>query len=721
MLKNLPIGIKILGGCLLIVALVVLAGLVGYRGIKTVAHSLHVVGNEEAPLVDMANEMKLALMTSRMSMEEYKSATSTVSTDDESQIGSIAETYQKTLEDFDTFCGAILEGTTLADGTVVVKTDNPDLAELARQANELHDQKFQTAAENMMSNGRNLLKRQAEKQHAMETVEKISNEILTDSGSVEQLISGEIAKRSADANIGVEAQAILAEEVPLADLANELKVAIYGCRNTLEEYVQCEDPASLPAIRDQYEAQLKVFDRNVGLILNGGEFEGRHITATDNEAVRTAVLEMDQNHEAFQKDADVLMKATGAALGQARQAELAMEELDKVGEQTESLLTNIEELSVREMANAKSDGDAAHDSAVSMLLTIVGASVLAGILIGVLLSRSITRPVKATVAMLKDIAEGEGDLTKRVDQSRGDEMGELGKWFNTFVQKVHDIISEIASSAHEVAGASTQIAASSEQMATGMSEQSMQVTQINSAVEQMSASVCEVSSKSAEAADSASRAGELATSGGEVVDDTVRGMQSISDAVTASAASVSELGKRGEQIGQIIEVINDIADQTNLLALNAAIEAARAGEHGRGFAVVADEVRKLADRTTGATEEIGESITAIQTETSQAVERMSAGTEQVSVGAQRAQQAGESLRGIVDSSRNVAEMIRAIAAAAEQQSAASEEISRNLESITAVTTQTAGGANQSASAATQLSSKAEQLLGIVNQFKLKAA
>jgi methyl-accepting chemotaxis protein/carbonic anhydrase len=383
----------------------------------------------------------------------------------------------------------------------------------------------------------------------------------------------------------------------------------------------------------------------------------------------------------------------------------------------EGLVDSIHE----QLAEAKIVIEEAGAARVTKATVICIFSVAAALLVAFFLTRIFRNGIGALVDRLKDIAQGEGDLTKRVDQDRGDELGELGLWFNTFIKRVHDVILEVGGATRDVASAATEIAASSEQMAQGMGEQSTQVMQISSAIEQMSASVIEVARKSGDAANNAAESGRVAEQGGEVVDQTITGMRSISEAVTAGAASVAELGKRGDQIGQIIEVINDIADQTNLLALNAAIEAARAGEHGRGFAVVADEVRKLADRTTKATEEIGESIKAIQSETGEAVDKMNAGTEQVTTGVESATQAGESLRKIVNTARDVAGMIQSIAAAAEEQSAASEEVSRSVEAVSSVTRQATEGANQAAQAASQLSTKAEQLQVLVGRFKTEAS
>ncbi|MFK7789321.1 MAG: methyl-accepting chemotaxis protein, partial [Phycisphaeraceae bacterium] len=296
---------------------------------------------------------------------------------------------------------------------------------------------------------------------------------------------------------------------------------------------------------------------------------------------------------------------------------------------------------------------------MSVLFFVVPIVIGAVVLFIFALRWMLGRPIGNLIAKFKQIVETL-DLSQRVEVKRDDEIGQLGNWFNQLVSKMNDVISEVTLASSEVAAASTEIAASAEEIAAGASEQSHQITQVSSAVEEMSASVVEVARKSADAANSANEAGRIATDGGGVVSDTITGMRSINNAVSSSAASVQELGKRGEQIGEVITVINDIADQTNLLALNAAIEAARAGEHGRGFAVVADEVRKLADRTTKATEEIAGSIQAIQDETTVAVDKMNAGTEEVTTGVEKAEQAGEALKQIVASAQDVSAMVQSI-------------------------------------------------------------
>ncbi|TVQ30798.1 MAG: methyl-accepting chemotaxis protein [Phycisphaeraceae bacterium] len=362
---------------------------------------------------------------------------------------------------------------------------------------------------------------------------------------------------------------------------------------------------------------------------------------------------------------------------------------------------------------------AAVSGAQMMIIFITLFAIVFGVVTAIMIARGVIKPIRAITERLQDIVEGEGDLTQRVDEDRPDELGVLGKWFNVFVARIQDLILEVAGSANEVASAATEIAASSEEISSGMQQQQSQTAQVASAVEEMAASVTEVAQKATEASQKSDEAGKLATDGGDVVRQTVEGMQAISEQVNESAVAVGELGKRGEQIGEIIGVINDIADQTNLLALNAAIEAARAGEHGRGFAVVADEVRKLAERTQKATEEVADSIKAIQTDTTRAVERMQTGRERVGEGVTLAEQAGESLRSIVAGSREVAAMIQSIAAGAEEQSAASTQVSRSVEAINAVTSESAEGVRQASAAATQLSTKAEQLQALVGRFKLE--
>ncbi|CAG0973866.1 hypothetical protein RHDC4_01459, partial [Rhodocyclaceae bacterium] len=322
--------------------------------------------------------------------------------------------------------------------------------------------------------------------------------------------------------------------------------------------------------------------------------------------------------------------------------------------------------------------------------------------------RKIVQGVNDTLdAVIQPVQEGSrtlahmatGDLTARMQgQYRGD-LQVIKDSINKVGGSLVDALRKVSEAVSATASASSQISSSTEEMAAGAMEQTSQAGEVASAVEEMTKTIQENSRNASVAAETAKLARVRAEQGGKVVTETVDGMKRIAGVVHKSAETVRELGRSSDQIGEIIDVIDDIADQTNLLALNAAIEAARAGEQGRGFAVVADEVRKLAERTTKATKEIAGMIKKIQSDTSEAVQSMEEGTSEVERGIALADRAGSSLQEIVGVSQKVTDMVGQIAAASEEQSSASEQISKNVEAISKVTGETAQGTQQIARAA----------------------
>ena len=329
----------------------------------------------------------------------------------------------------------------------------------------------------------------------------------------------------------------------------------------------------------------------------------------------------------------------------------------------------------------------------------------------------IVRPVDKVVEMAESMADGNLGVPDMNIRSR-DEVGKLGQALNSMKARFNEILGRIRSSSDHVASAATELSATSSQIVQSSDRQSFQTNQVATAMEEMSATVIEVSRNSQNAAESAAETQEIAVQGGEVVRKAAEGMMSVAETVRTSASTVEALGKSSDEIGAIVAVINDIADQTNLLALNAAIEAARAGEQGRGFAVVADEVRKLAEKTTKATKEIADMIKTIQTETRGAISSMHEGTKQVEEGVQLAGEAGEALQQIVSSVERVTDMVRQIATAAEEQSATSEEITSNVSEISAAAEENAEGIRQMSVATEDLSRVAEELRAIVGTFVL---
>lgn len=382
----------------------------------------------------------------------------------------------------------------------------------------------------------------------------------------------------------------------------------------------------------------------------------------------------------------------------------------------QAVIDKLVELNTKLAEQASQNNSATAQGAIRFTMVFALLAIILAIGLGIFISRIITSPLKKGVDFAQAIAGG--DLTRRLHVTSKDEAGILSRALDDMVEKLRDIISKITTASDTVSASAIQLSASSVQMATGTEEVAAQVGTVATAGEEMAATSMEIAQNCGMAAESSRRANDSAVSGAAIVQQTVTLMSRIADRVKDSAKTVESLGSRSDQIGEIIGTIEDIADQTNLLALNAAIEAARAGEQGRGFAVVADEVRALAERTTKATKEIGQMITAIQSETKGAVEVMEEGVREVAIGTSEAAKSGDALQDILDQINAVSMQVSQMATAAEQQTATTTEISSNMQQITEVIQDTAKGVDESASAAKQLAGMAEELQSLAGHFRL---
>jgi len=349
-------------------------------------------------------------------------------------------------------------------------------------------------------------------------------------------------------------------------------------------------------------------------------------------------------------------------------------------------------------------------------IAVMAIAIALSLAISIFMAKLILRPINKTIEVIEGISQG--DLTKRIDIHATDEIGEMSRHFNVFVDKLHETITKVANSSSDVSSAAATLDSAAEQMAAGVEQAATQVNSVATASEEMSTTSSEIAQNCVMVAKSSEKANASAVTGEGIIQETISVMTRINERVKQSAGIIKKLGTRSEQIGEVVGLINEIADQTNLLALNAAIEAARAGEHGRGFAVVADEVRKLAERTTEATKEIGDTIEAMQSETKNAVVSMKEGEDEVEQGAKEASKSGDALKDILKQVNTVTTEINQIAVASEEQTATTNEIATNIQQISEVMQDTAKRIQENAGASAQLANLSKELQGLVGQFRV---
>ncbi len=356
-----------------------------------------------------------------------------------------------------------------------------------------------------------------------------------------------------------------------------------------------------------------------------------------------------------------------------------------------------------------------------MLPWFVVGCLVAGLVIGFanywLLNTILLKKLRRILEVANAISQR--DLTHHCTIKSADTVGEIIDSFNRMSVNLRELLGETVSLAGNVRNASGEISDGIRQIHSNIGIQSTRAEKILSSVDHLEHTVSKIADNSKEAAAQATRASDHAAKGGEVVNLSMAGMNNISDSVSAAAQAVENLGVSSERIGAIVAVIKEIADQTNLLALNAAIEAARAGEQGRGFAVVADEVRKLAENTTGATQEISQMIAAIQSETAQAVHTMSAGKAEVVNGLARAEEASLALRAIVSGVQDLSAMVGSIAQATQVQHADVKSVRDNITEIDCLINASAQSVADGAAKAEALAQHVAGLEQTVTLFKLR--
>ncbi|CAM3313794.1 methyl-accepting chemotaxis protein [Pseudomonas floridensis] len=349
----------------------------------------------------------------------------------------------------------------------------------------------------------------------------------------------------------------------------------------------------------------------------------------------------------------------------------------------------------------------------------IGCTLLAmilGIIAAVIITRQITRPLQETMAVVDRIASG--DLSQTMVVTRRDELGVLQQGIQRMGTTLRELIGGIRDSVVQIASAAEELSAVTEQTSAGVNSQKVETDQVATAMHEMSATVAEVARNAEQASEAASTADKEARAGDQVVGEAIVQIERLAAEVVRSSDAMSVLEQESDKIGKVMDVIKAVAEQTNLLALNAAIEAARAGEAGRGFAVVADEVRGLAQRTQQSTEEIENLVAALQNGTRQVSSIMLSSRELTVSSVQLSRKAGTSLNSITQTVSNIQAMNQQIAAAAEEQSAVAEEISRSIVNVRDVSEQTASASEETAASSVELARLGGQLQTMVSHFKI---
>ncbi|UZE06685.1 methyl-accepting chemotaxis protein [Pseudomonas corrugata] len=423
--------------------------------------------------------------------------------------------------------------------------------------------------------------------------------------------------------------------------------------------------------------------------------------------------QLPQEHAANLQQANDSFNLYRTAVAQFRDSQIENgAALQRMAEQGQVLIDSSQKLTVTQ--TAKRDHDVAQ--AKTVLIAAAALALLFGVIAALLITRQIVVPLGQTLQVAERVAAG--DLSHNLVSERRDEMGQLQRAMQSMTVSLRQLIGGISEGVTQIASAAEQLSAVTEQTSAGVNSQKVETDQVATAMHEMTATVQEVARNAEEASEAAVAADQQAREGEKVVGEAIAQIERLAEEVGHSTNAMSDLKRESDKIGSVLDVIKSVAQQTNLLALNAAIEAARAGEAGRGFAVVADEVRSLAQRTQKSTEEIEELIVGLQNGTEQVATIMDNSRSLTDSSVELTRRAGGSLENITRTVSAIQSMNQQIAAAAEQQSATAEEINRSVLNVRDVSEQTSAASEETASSSAELARLGIHLQTLVGRFKV---
>lgn len=526
--------------------------------------------------------------------------------------------------------------------------------------------------------------------------------------------------------IGDEIVAIAEQDIPLTEAVtkvtiHQLEQAINFERALRFGEVMKEDANALPHFKGAV-AKFNEHSHIVNVAIKKGEkiaHEAKLTAHTEEdkkefEHVESILKKVEKEHESFESHAhEVISELEKGNLHHALElAEKVEAEEEKIDHELESLLVELEKFTKDATLQAEHD----EQTALRLLFIIALISMVVGGGMAFFIIRSLMKSIQSAVKVADTISSG--DLSQEVEVHGNDEMGQLLTALSTMRNNLYNMVIQMNDSSSQLAAASEELATVSEETNQNMNNQQSEVEQAATAINEMTATIQEVAKNAASTSETAYTTNASTVEGQNVVKQTVNSISQLANDIENASAVIHQLESHSEDIGGVLDVIKNIAEQTNLLALNAAIEAARAGEQGRGFAVVADEVRTLASRTQESTQEIEAMIDKLQSGSRDAVQAMESSRKQAAVSVEQANAAGTALQSITESVSLISDMNTQIATAAEEQSSVAEEINRNITSVNNLGTQNAASAHETTATSEELARLATGLQELITQFKV---